>query len=176
MSSLEHETSLFFNIITVLLLGITGLLILIGNVFVLLILRRINTCTFNEVTKLLLKSLTISDLMVGIFVVPSNMGYWANGGHLPFGDIFKIVYPKVHVVILLSGLLPLMVITVERYIAVVYSLRYTTMVTQNRARITVAIIWLVSAVFAAAAQISDSEDNQSSSNMTNTSITELSNS
>ena len=114
--------------------------------------------------------------MVGIFVVPSNIWYLANGGHLPFGSIFKIVYTKVHVFILLSGLLSLMVIAIARYIAVVYPLRYTTMVTQNRARITVAIIWLVSAVFGAAAQISDLEDSQNSSNMTNTRITELSDS
>ena len=178
-SSSEHETSLFFIILTALLLGITALLILIGNTFVLLILRRINTCTFNDVTKLLLKSLTLSDLMVGIFVVPAaaaNMGYWANG-RMPFGDIFMIVYIKVNVFTLLSGLLSLMVITIERYIAVVYSLRYTTIVTRNRARITVAIIWLVSGVFGAVAHPLDSENNQDSGNMTklmNTSITELS--
>ena len=116
---------LFFNIFTASLLAITAILILAGNIFVLLILHRIKTLVYNDVTKLFMRSLTVSDLMVGIFVVIPNVGRWANGGTWPYGKHFP----------LLSGLLSLMVITIDRYVAVVYALRYPYIVNKKRARI-----------------------------------------
>ena len=160
----EHKTNMsfqlspmFFNIFTASLLAITAILILAGNIFVLLILHRIQTSVYNDVTKLFMRSLTVSDLMVGIFVVIPNIGRWANGGIWPYGtysSLISQIYLKVHVLVLLSGLLSLMVITVERYIAVAYALRYPYIVNKKRARILVAVVWAISVTFAAAAQSS----------------------
>ena len=164
----------FFNIFTASLLAITAILIMAGNIFVLLILHRIQTSVYNDVTKLFMRSLTVSDLMVGVFVVIPNVGRWANGGIWPYGtysSLISQIYLKVHVLVLLSGLLSLMVITVERYIAVVYALRYPYIVNKKRARILVAVVWAISVTFAAAAQSStdvspehlDAEQNVSAS-------------
>ena len=147
-------SQIFFNVLTASLLAITAILILAGNIFVLLILQRIKTSVYNEVTKLFMRSLTVSDLMVGIFLVIPNVGRWANGGTWPYGKYFPLVYLKVHVFVLLSGLLSLMVITIDRYMAVVYALRYPYLMNKKRAKIVIAIVWGLSLVFAASAQSS----------------------
>ncbi len=160
-----EESAKLFNILSALVLVIVVLLILVGNIFVLIIVRQVDNSVFSDVTKLFMRSLTVSDLFVGIFIVLPNIGRRYNGGEWPsaYGEQFPLVYLKVHILVLISGLLSLLVITVERYMAVSWSLRYHILMTQKKARIIVAVVWTVSIIFSISAtdstgEPSDTED------------------
>ncbi|XP_072042752.1 histamine H2 receptor-like [Amphiura filiformis] len=155
----SEEPSTLFNILAAIIVATIFIVIIIGNLFVLLTLRQVDSSGFNDVTKLFMKSLTISDLLVGIFIVLPNIGKWANGGEWPseYGVYFPAFYLKVHIVVLISGLLSLLVITVERYVAVSWSLRYQTLLTPKKARMIVAAVWFMSIIFALAAKSSSND-------------------
>ena len=123
-----------FSILRCFLLVITTLLILTLNPFYLLILRHVNS--IQETTKVFLRAMTIADIGVGISVaIPATISaFW---GNWPFGEVV-CAYQATSVIILFCLVLfSLLMVTVDRYISVVYALRYPSLVTVKRARIAV---------------------------------------
>ena len=163
MADLE-ESPVWFNILRSILLTITTLLIIGGNSFCLIVLRRVQG--IHEVTKLFMASLAVSDLTSGIFVampmiLSTAMDHW------PYGRIFCGMYGVGKYVCYYSGLVSLIAVTVERYIMVVWPLRYHNIVTLFRARVAIVCIWIlalaVSMFFGVsvnfAGEIDEDEDN-----------------
>ncbi|XP_038062007.1 beta-3 adrenergic receptor-like [Patiria miniata] len=135
----EDPSPVWFNVLRCILLTITTILIICGNSFCLIVLRRVNG--IHEVTRLFMASLAVSDLITGLFVaspmiVSTAMDRW------PYGDVFCGIYGVGKYVCYYTGLISLIAVTVERYIVVVSPLRYNTIVTLFRARVAVACIWL----------------------------------
>ncbi|XP_022109263.1 beta-3 adrenergic receptor-like [Acanthaster planci] len=136
----EGPSPPWFNVFRCILLSLTTVLIIGGNSFCLLILRRVHG--IHEVTRLFMASLALSDLLTGVFValpmvVSTAMDRW------PYGDTFCGIYGVGKYVCYYTGLISLIAVTVERYIMVVCPLRYHTIVTLFRARVAVAVIWLL---------------------------------
>lgn len=114
-----------------------------SNVINLIILPRVNC--FGEVTKFLLRSLAVTDLLIGIVVgfavSPAIMDYW------PYGDVFCKLIGSLGTFLSTTSSLTLMCISLDRYLAVTKPLRYIVIVTLSRARLVVLTVWIICIIF-----------------------------
>ncbi|XP_071800968.1 beta-4C adrenergic receptor-like [Asterias amurensis] len=123
-----------FSILRCFLLVITTLFILALNPFYLLILRHVNS--IQETTKVFLRAMTIADIGVGISVaIPATISAFFN--NWPFGEVVCSLQPTAGAISFSLTIFSLLIVTVDRYISVVYALRYPSLVTVKRARIAV---------------------------------------
>ncbi|XP_072041519.1 histamine H2 receptor-like [Amphiura filiformis] len=139
------EEDLFFRLATVILLTVTALFIIIGNSVNLIVLHRVKN--FNEVTKTFMKSLAFADLGIGCVLNVLSIGA-AAAGHWPFGDGVCGFYGVALVFLEPASLLTLVIISAERYLAVMRPFQYPSLLTLTRARIIVVIAWLSALIFA----------------------------
>ena len=119
-------------------------IIIFGNLLVLIILPRVKSCKGNP--RLFLTSLTMADLMAGIFVaipmaISSAADKWI------FGGTFCNFLAGARLVFNIGALLSLLAVTVDRYIAIAYPLRYREIVTKRRSICTVVGIWILGILF-----------------------------
>ncbi|XP_038058582.1 trace amine-associated receptor 13c-like [Patiria miniata] len=94
---------------------------------------------------LLLMSLSLADLFTGLIacssIYPSVYNLW------PFGDTMCLVVAGVEAVAKKASLLTLTLLSIERYIAVVYPLRYTRIITKQKIVTGVVFCWILSILF-----------------------------
>ena len=139
----EYGDEINYNILRCFLLIISTLLILTLNPFCLLVLRNVDS--IQETSKVFLRSMSTADLGVGIFVaVPMTAS--AISENWPFGDVLCGLYSFISSVFSFSSQLSLLMLTVDRYISVVYALRYHSLVTVKHARIAVGCTWGITAL------------------------------
>ncbi len=122
-------------------LAFIALATILGNTFCLLVLRK-NIEGISETVSIFMKSLTIADLLTGIFAItpsigPAVMDIW------PYSYSFCIVSAFVQTILNISSVLSLTAVNVERYIAIEFPLHYTTVATANKARVVVISIWTI---------------------------------
>ncbi|XP_033628780.1 alpha-1A adrenergic receptor-like [Asterias rubens] len=118
------------SILKACVLGVVAVLVLIGNTMCLIVLRNTENGV-HPVTKLFLVSLTLSDLLVGLLVCVPVIGSTALQ-RWPYGETYCYVVAMCHALYFNAGL-SVLAINIERYIAVVWPLRYPTIVTVHRA-------------------------------------------
>ena len=120
-------------------------LVVVSNVINLVILPRVKC--FGEVTKFLLRSLAVTDLMIGISLIvaicPAIIDYW------PYGDALCKFIGSAGTLLATASSLTLMCISIDRYLAVTKPLRYISVVTLPRARFVVSIVWSTCVIFIA---------------------------
>ena len=139
----EYGDEINYNILRCFLLIISTLLILTLNPFCLLVLRNVDS--IQETSKVFLRSMSTADLGVGIFVaVPMTAS--AISENWPFGDVLCGILSFANILFVCGSLLSLLMLTVDRYISVVYALRYHSLVTVKRARIAVGCTWGITAL------------------------------
>ncbi|XP_072051745.1 trace amine-associated receptor 9-like [Amphiura filiformis] len=130
---------------------IVSLLIVFGNAFCLLVLRRTNNIGLRDTTKIFLISLTCADLSLGIFgaipvTISAGLGYFPDTYISTPVSFCTLHASAVHSLSLISCL-SLFVVTVERYISVVSPLRYPLIVTVRRTKIVVIFLWTFICMF-----------------------------
>ncbi|KAM4560710.1 trace amine-associated receptor 13c-like [Fundulus diaphanus] len=94
-------------------------------------------------TNLLLLSLASSDLSVGLLLVFQIVlidGCWL------FGDIMCTVYEYLCYVITSVSIGTMVLISVDRYVAICYPLHYSTKITQGRVKICIFLCWICSLI------------------------------
>ncbi|KAK2814434.1 hypothetical protein Q5P01_000477 [Channa striata] len=95
-------------------------------------------------TNLLLLSLAVSDFLVGLFVIPFKILYTEPCWLL--GDLACVLGNIVPYITVCASLVNMVLISVDRYVAVCDPLHYATKITQKRVKICVLLCW-VSCVF-----------------------------
>ncbi|XP_038055018.1 beta-4C adrenergic receptor-like [Patiria miniata] len=98
--------------------------------------------TVQDTTKVFLRSMTAADLGVGIFVAFPMIPSVIYGGW-PFGDALCGMQSFLLPFCVTGSLLSLLLLSVDRYISVVYALRYHSLLTLKRARIMACAAWAV---------------------------------
>uniref|UniRef100_A0A3Q3MQ70 G-protein coupled receptors family 1 profile domain-containing protein n=1 Tax=Mastacembelus armatus TaxID=205130 RepID=A0A3Q3MQ70_9TELE len=105
-------------------------------------------------TNLLLLSLAVSDFLLGLVVTPLEVlrhtSCWFQG------DLMCSLYNYVSCVIDLASVLNLVLISVDRYVAICCPLHYPTRVTLRRTLICVCLCWLWSGIIPAPESVSSS--------------------
>ncbi|KAK2167358.1 hypothetical protein LSH36_29g11020 [Paralvinella palmiformis] len=90
-------------------------------------------------------SLAVSDLLVGLFIMPLSlanelMGYWI------FGDILCELWLAIDVLLCTASILNLCLISLDRYWSVTRAVSYVKTRTRKRAIVMIAIVWLMSMI------------------------------
>lgn len=132
-STTDSNRELIFQI----LLYIIDVAIILGNSFVIWLVVRKKA--LHTVTNMLLVSLAISDLMVGLAVIPSFVACF----HVKCDAVLaKMVYDY----FLFVSVANLCAITVDRYTAVMHPLRYPNKMTPLAAIRVIAVAWVIPAI------------------------------
>ena len=127
------------TVIKTFIIATTTLLILFGNSFCLVVLKY--TTNMSEISRQFMYSLSTADLLIGVIkAIPATLasafGYW------PLGKAICFVNSWIGWTVGYVTAWSLVALSTERYIAIVYPLRYPSLVTLNRTRIVLALIWL----------------------------------
>lgn len=92
---------------------------------------------------ILILSLSLADLMVGVFLIPARILEL-----LCIEYTTQFMWCKMTVCLTLlslsTSLLNLLAVTMDRYLAISYSLKYNSYVTLNRIYVTIALVWTIS--------------------------------
>jgi len=90
-------------------------------------------------------SLAVSDLLVGLFIMPLSlanelMGYWA------FGDILCQLWLSTDVLLCTASILNLCLISLDRYWSITRAISYLRKRTPRRAALMISVVWIASGV------------------------------
>ncbi|XP_045912834.1 trace amine-associated receptor 13c-like [Micropterus dolomieu] len=90
-------------------------------------------------TNLLLLSLAVSDFLVGLIVMPFQILFTEPCWLL--GDLVCVLYYFIPAITLCASVVNMVLISVDRYVAICYPLHYPTKITANRVQICVFLCW-----------------------------------
>ena len=125
----------------IVLYALTIVLILTLNPLSLIALRRV--ASFQLTTKIFLASLTVNDLVVGLCVVPVLLIRYIHGTW-PLGAMLCIIYKTVKNWTVPLSIYSLLLLTIDRYLAIVWCLHYPRLMTVRRSKLIVVLGWLTS--------------------------------
>ncbi|XP_038071833.1 histamine H2 receptor-like [Patiria miniata] len=121
------------------LTALVALLIVCGNTLCLICLRK--TVAFPDTTKVFMTSLSVADLTMGVLIcAPSTISAAASRWLL--GSVSCLVTAHLNFYLVAMSVLSLLMVSVDRYLAITRPLRYQTLLTSYRAKIVVAVVWL----------------------------------
>ncbi|XP_072252964.1 trace amine-associated receptor 13c-like [Leuresthes tenuis] len=95
-------------------------------------------------TNLLLLSLAVSDFFVGLFLFFQIVlidGCWY------LGDLMCTLYQYLAYIITSASIGTMVIISIDRYVAICYPMHYTSKITQKRMKICVCVCWICSLIF-----------------------------
>uniref|UniRef100_A0A3B3BM36 Trace amine-associated receptor 13c-like n=1 Tax=Oryzias melastigma TaxID=30732 RepID=A0A3B3BM36_ORYME len=131
--SLSETVSLHF------LLSCISLLTTALNLII-IIARQLHTPT-----NILLLSLAVSDFVVGLFAMPAEIMRRTSCWYL--GDSLCFLYNYVSYIITSASVGVMVLISVDRFVAICDPLHYPGRVTERRAKVCVCLCWLISALY-----------------------------
>ena len=116
----------------------------LGNILILIALHK--ETTLHAPSKLFLRSLAITDLLVGVISEPLTITYWMSAVRKRQDDCYNALFTSFIASYLLCGmsLLTLTAISVDRLLALTLGLRYRQVVTVKKACACVIMFWIVS--------------------------------
>ncbi|XP_033631563.1 G-protein coupled receptor 3-like [Asterias rubens] len=137
------------SVVCVCIWTITTVLTLFLNTVCLVLLQHVQG--FNKSTLIFLKSMTVSDLLLGVFFYLPTIAVFAAGQTWPdhaLGPIFCLIEAWVIRQGLPTSALSVLLVTIDRYIAIVYPLNYEVWLSPKRARLIVCTVWFTANMYA----------------------------
>ncbi|XP_038066544.1 uncharacterized protein LOC119736600 [Patiria miniata] len=131
-------------IITYVIMALTTILVVVLNPLCLVALRR--TSSIQDTTKTFMASLTISDLCAGIFWGIPKLIEYASVVTPELADFLCVMIDLVAPLLFTISILSLLLMTIDRYIAIVHSLHYPSLMTPQRSKVIVALVWTAALV------------------------------
>uniref|UniRef100_A0A3P8T6G1 G-protein coupled receptors family 1 profile domain-containing protein n=1 Tax=Amphiprion percula TaxID=161767 RepID=A0A3P8T6G1_AMPPE len=138
----SHSEAMLVHI----LLSCISLLTVILNLLVIISISHFRK--LHTPTNLLLLSLAVSDVFLGLlmfFQIGLIDGCWF------LGDFMCTLYQYLDYIITSASIGTMVMISIDRYVAVCYPLHYSIQITQQRVQICVCLCWISSAIFQALA-------------------------
>ncbi|XP_068186127.1 trace amine-associated receptor 13c-like [Antennarius striatus] len=132
----------FESLFTCIIMSIISIVTVILNILVIISITHFKQ--LHTPTNLLLLSLAVSDCIVGLimlFQIDFIDGCWV------LGDIMCVMYVVLNSTITSSSIGTMVLISVDRYVAICDPLHYSTKVTVKRINICVCLCWMLSVLF-----------------------------
>ncbi|GMS95258.1 hypothetical protein PENTCL1PPCAC_17433 [Pristionchus entomophagus] len=124
-------------------LGLVDLIVVCGNIFVLYLLA--SQPSLRSSTNSLVLSLTLSDLLLGLLILPFSIMQEHHGEWL-YGEGFCRVWLSLDVFLSTASIYNLLAISVDRYMAVRQPIRYPIISSKKFVRQMIAAVWLAALV------------------------------
>ncbi|TRZ22260.1 hypothetical protein HGM15179_004830 [Zosterops borbonicus] len=140
-TSPQKRMDLHWQVVAGFFLAIIIVITLCGNIIVCLAVTRDRR--LRSLTNYIIVSLAITDLLLGLLVLPFSALYELTRKWL-FGSIFCNIYISLDVMLCTASILNLFMISLDRYFAVTTPLRYCQVVTRSRVAMGLVVIWSVS--------------------------------
>ena len=121
-------------------LMITFLLIVIGNVFVIIVQLRVKDNSIPTSTKHFIINLAFADLGIGIFIIPFSIATLFDADCCTSLH-FQRLSALCNYCLCIVSIMTLAVLSIDRYIAVKFPLRFESIMTAGRAKIMCALVW-----------------------------------
>jgi len=113
-----------------------------GNVLVCLAVA--TSRRLHQISSCFILSLAVTDLLLGLLVMPLSAMLELRNGRWPLGGVFCNIYISLDVMLCSASILTLLAISVDRYLAISSPLCYPRRVTPRRVAITLTAIWTCS--------------------------------
>uniref|UniRef100_A0A673BB72 Histamine H2 receptor n=1 Tax=Sphaeramia orbicularis TaxID=375764 RepID=A0A673BB72_9TELE len=97
-----------------------------------------------RIANCLVVSLAVTDLLLGLLVLPFSASVELRSGKWPLGGVVCNIYISLDVMLCTSSILTLLAISVDRYLAISNPLSYPRRVTPRRMTLATAAIWALS--------------------------------
>ena len=136
----NHSTREMFVIMNFVLNAPLMVISILGNALVLAAIIR--TSAIRSTTMVMLCSLAVSDLLVGLVAQPCYLADLLTTGNLTAGLSVMVGFSVCGVTLWTTT-----AISVDRFLALHYHMRYATLVTKSRVKYTLLIIWLINVPF-----------------------------
>ena len=130
-------------VVSSVVVSIIMIIIVVGNVLVVVAIAVDRH--LKSVQNWFIASLALSDLLVGLFIMPLSlayemMGYWT------FGDVMCQLWLSTDVLLCTASILNLVLISLDRYWSITRSIDYVRGRTKTRAAGMIAVVWLLSMI------------------------------
>ena len=119
--------------------------IVLGNTVCLVVVQK--SSALNEISRVFMTSLSISDLVAGTLYGSFTIGA-AAVGHWPYGYAFCSLSGIITIMATSVSMMSLLALNLERYIAIVHPYLYIRHFTVNKSRVNVLAIWIGSITWA----------------------------
>ncbi|CAF4354809.1 unnamed protein product [Rotaria sp. Silwood2] len=130
-------------IIIIIVCSLMCILTIVGNIVVILavsLVRRLRTASNSIIV-----SLAVSDLLIGLFIMPLAIILEISSYRWIFGSIMCDIWTSVDVLLYPSGVLHILVLSIDRYSIINYSSKYTSMRRIILVLLMIVSVWIVSA-------------------------------
>ncbi|GFS46519.1 octopamine receptor Oamb [Trichonephila inaurata madagascariensis] len=129
------------NISLIIILGLINAIVIVGNLLV--VMAVFASAKLRTVTNFLIVSLAISDLLVGLAVLPYSISLevlelWI------FGELWCQMWLAVDVWLCTASILNLCAISIDRYLAITRPVHYRTIMSTLRVKLLIASVWVLS--------------------------------
>ena len=115
---------------------------LFGNTLV--CVASVKFCNLFACSEMFILSLALSDIMVATTVLPFDILYWITFPRWTLGGVLCNLWNSLFFLFLTASVLNLTAISIDRFLAVVYPLRYQTLMTPNLNKFMIACVWIYS--------------------------------
>ena len=141
---------------------VTLALILVLNSVCLVVLRKVRGIP--ETTKLFMMSLTLSDLCTGTFYgIP--ILYYSMSTSWIISAAYCTILPFIIITLVTINASSMVMLTIDRFLAITYSLHYPRLMTLKRSKVTVTLVWtLTLVIYSASFYILDRTQHKEMSN------------
>uniref|UniRef100_A0A8C4X3Y5 G-protein coupled receptors family 1 profile domain-containing protein n=1 Tax=Erpetoichthys calabaricus TaxID=27687 RepID=A0A8C4X3Y5_ERPCA len=144
VSCIKEPRALWISVILYVLTAVVVMLTFCGNLVVIISISHFKQ--LHTPTNILVLSLAIADFLVGVVIMPFMVVQSVDTCWY-FGSEFCVIYSVLLCLLTETSIVSLVMIAVDRYIAICYPLLYSSKITVRIVSVSVGVVWLIILIY-----------------------------